>query len=74
MKTPSRKHKTTIDYNDNIKRWRNTDVSADDIMFQLYLRGISLEKKQEDEMDRLKTKGKGKTLTRKDYLLNFVES
>ena len=37
MTTPSRKHKTTIDYNDNIKRWRNTDVSADDIMFQLYL-------------------------------------
>ena len=73
MKTPSRKHKTTIDYNDNIKRWRNTDVSADDIMFQLYLRGITLEKKQEDEMDRLKTKGKGKTLTKKDYLLNFVE-
>ena len=73
MKTSSRKHKTTIDYNDNIKRWRNTDVSADDIMFQLYLRGITLEKKQEDEMDRLKTKGKGKTLTKKDYLLNFVE-
>ena len=73
MKTPSRKHKTTIDYTDNIKRWRNTDVSADDILFQLYLRGITLEKKQEDEMDRLKTKGKGKTLTKKDYLLNFVE-
>ena len=73
MKTPSRKHKTTIDYNDNIKRLRNTDVSADDIMFQLYLRGITLEKKQEDEMDRLKTKGQGKTLTKKDYLLYFVE-
>ena len=73
MKTQSRKHKTTIDYNDNIKRWRNTDVSADDVMFQLYLRGITLEKKQEEEMDRLKTKGKGKTLTKKDYLLNFVE-
>ena len=27
----SRKHKETIDYNDNITRWRSRDVSADDI-------------------------------------------
>ena len=73
MKTPSRKHKTTIDYNDNIKRWRNTDVSADDIMFQLYLRGITLEKAQEEEISSLRKKGKGRTITKKDYLLNFVE-
>ena len=73
MKTPSRKHKTTIDYNDNIKRWRNTDVSADDIMFQLYLRGITVEKAQEEEISSLRNKGKGRTITKKDYLLNFVE-
>ena len=73
MKTPSRKHKTTIDYNDNIKRWRSTDVSADDIMFQLYLRGITLEKAQEEEISSLRNKGKGRTITKKDYLLNFVE-
>ena len=73
MKTPSRKHKTTIDYDENINKWRSRNVSADDIMFQLYLRGITLEKKQEDELNRLKTKGKGKTLTKKDYLLNFIE-
>ena len=42
-------------------------------MFQLYLRGITLENQQEDELNRLKTKGKGKTLTEKDYLLNFIE-
>ena len=73
MKTPSRKHKTTIDYDENINKWRSRKVSADDIMFQFYLRGITLEKKQEDELNRLKTKGKGKTLTKKDYLLNFIE-
>ena len=73
MKTPSRKHKTTIDYDENINKWRSRNVSADDIMFQLYLRGITLEKEQEDELNRLKTKGKGKTLTTKDYLLNFIE-
>ena len=73
MKTPSRKHKTTIDYDENINKWRSRNVSADDIMFQLYLRGITLEKEQEDELNRLKTKGKGKTLTKKDYLLNFIE-
>ena len=73
MKTPSRKHKTTIDYDENINKWRSRNVSADDIVFQLYLRGITLEKEQEDELNRLKTKGKGKTPTKKDYLLNFIE-
>ena len=67
------KHKNTIDYNTNISRWRHRDVSVDDIMFQLYLRGITLEKSQEVEMDRLRNKGKGRTPTKKDYLLNFVE-
>ena len=67
------KHKNTIDYDTNISRWRHRDVSVDDIMFQLYLRGITLEKSQEVEMDRLRNKGKGRTPTKKDYLLNFVE-
>ena len=67
MKTPSRKHKTTIDYDENINKWRSRNVSADDIMFQLYLRGITLEKQQEDELNRLKTKGK-----RKKHLLKQI--
>ena len=71
MKTPSRKHKTTIDYDENINKWRSRNVSADDIMFQLYLRGITLEKEQEDELNRLKTKGKGKTLTKKRLFVEF---
>ena len=69
----SRKHKETIDYNDNITRWRSRDVSADDILFQLYLRGITLEKEQEEEISKLRNKGKGRTLTKKDYVLNFIE-
>ena len=69
----SRKHKETIDYNDNITRWKHRDVSADDILFQLYLRGITLEKEQEEEISKLRNKGKGRTLTKKDYLLNFIE-
>ena len=69
----SRKHKKTIDYNENISRWRLNDVTADDILYQLHLRGIQLTEEQEEEMDKLKTKGKGKTPTKKDYLLNYVE-
>ena len=61
----SRKHKETIDYNENIDRWKNEDVSADDILYQLHLRGIQLTKEQEAEMANLKTKGKGKTITRR---------
>ena len=38
----SRKHKETIDYNENIDRWRQKDISVDDILFQLHLRGIKL--------------------------------
>ena len=66
----SRKHKETIDYNENIDRWRQKDISVDDILYQLHLRGIQLTEEQEEEMDKLKTKGKGKTPTKKDYLLN----
>ena len=69
----SRKHKETIDYNENIDRWRQKDISVDDILYQLHLRGIKLTEEQEEEMDKLKIKGKGKTPTKKDYLINFVE-
>ena len=65
----SRKHKETIDYNENIDRWRQKDISVDDI----HLRGIKLTEEQEQEMEKLKIKGKGKSPTKKDYLLNYVE-
>ena len=73
MPPKSRKHKETIDYNDNIGRWKQSDVSVDDILFQLHLRGITLTEEQEEEMSKLKTKGKGKAITKKDYLINYVE-
>ena len=69
----SRKHKETIDYNENIDRWRQKDISVDDILFQLHLRGIQLTEEQEEEMDKLKIKGKGKSPTKKDYLINYIE-
>ena len=69
----SRKHTQTIDYNENRERWKNKDVPVDDILLQLHLRGIQLTEEQEEEMDKLQTKGKGKTQTKKDYLLNYVE-
>ena len=69
----SRKHKETIDYNEHIDRWKNKDVSADDILYQLHLRGIQLTEEQKEEMDKLKMKGKGKIPTKKDYLINYVE-
>ena len=69
----SRKHKETIDYNENIDRWKQKDISVDDILFQLQLRGIKLTEEQEEEMDKLKIKGKGKSPTKKDYLINYVE-
>ena len=51
----SRKHKETIDYNENIDRWKQKDISVEDILFQLHLRGIQLTEEQEEEMDKLKT-------------------
>ena len=69
----SRKHKETIDYNENIDRWKNKDVSVDDILYQLHLRGIKLTEEQEEEMGKLKIKGKGKSPTEKDFLINYVE-
>ena len=62
----SRKHKETIDYNENIDRWRQKDISVDDILYQLHLRGIKLTEEQEEEMDKLKIKGKGKSPTKKE--------
>ena len=69
----SRKHKEMIDYNNKIERWRQKDVNFDDILFQMHLRGINLTKEQQEEMDKLKIKGKGKSETKKDYLLRMVE-
>ena len=69
----SRKHKETIDYNQNIDRWRQKDISVEDILYQLHLRGIKLTEEQEEEMGKLKIKGKGKSPTKKDYLTNYVE-
>ena len=51
----------------------NKDVSADDILYQVDLRGIQLTEEQEAEMANLKTKAKGKAITKKDYLVNYVE-
>ena len=73
MRPQSRKHKETIDYNENIERWKNKDVSVDDILYHLHLGGITLTEEQEEEMDKLKIEGKGKSPTKKNYLINYVE-
>ena len=39
----------------------------------MHLRGIILSKEQQEEMDKLKIKGKGKSETKKDYLLRVSE-
>ena len=69
----SRKHKETIDYNENIEGWKNKDVTSDDLLFQMHLRGIQLTEEQQEEMSKLEIKGKGKTPTQKDYLLTYVQ-
>ena len=69
----SRKHKEVIDYNNKIERWRQKDVNFDDILVQMHLRGINLTTEQQEEMDKLKIKGKGKSETKKDFLLGMVE-
>ena len=51
----------------------NKDVAADDLLFQMHLRGIQLTEEQQEEMSKLKIKGKGKTLAQKDYLLTNVQ-
>ena len=69
----SRKHKETIDYSNKITKWQDKSVQEDDIRFQLYLRGIALTPEQEEEISKLKVKGKGRNQTRKDYLINYVD-
>ena len=70
----SRKHKETIDYSNKITKWQDRSVQEDDIRFQLFLRGIELTPEQEEEITKLKVKGKGRNQTRKDYLINYIDS
>ena len=69
----SRKHKETIDYSTKISKWQDKSVQEDDIRFQLFLRGIELTPEQEEEISKLKIKGKGRNQTRKGYLINYVD-
>ena len=69
----ARKHKETIDYSTKITKWQDKSVQEDDIRFQLFLRGIQLTPEQEEEIAKLKVKGKGRNQTRKDYLINYID-
>ena len=69
----ARKHKETIDYSTKITKWQDKSVQEDDIRFQLFLRGIELTPEQEEEIAKLKVKGKGRNQTRKDYLINYID-
>ena len=69
----ARRHKETIDYSTKITKWQDKSVQEDDIGFQLFLRGIELTPEQEEEISKLKVKGKGRSQTRKDYLINYVD-
>ena len=69
----ARRHKETIDYSTKITKWQDKSVQEDDIRFQLFLRGIELTPEQEEEISKLKIKGKGRNQTRKDYLTNYVD-
>ena len=69
----ARKHKETIDYSTKITKWQDKSVQEDDIRFQLFLRGIDLTPEQEEEIAKLKVKGKGRNQTRKDYLINYID-
>ena len=71
--TQSRRHKETIDYSTKLTKWQDKSVQEEDIRFQLFLRGIELTPEQEEEMAKLKVKGKGRNQTRKDYLINYVD-
>ena len=71
--TQARRHKETIDYSTKITKWQDKSVQEEDIRFQLFLRGIELTPEQEEEIAKLKVKGKGRNQTRKDYLINFVD-
>ena len=69
----ARKHKETIDYSTKITKWQDKSVQENDIRFQLFLRGIELTPEQEEEISKLKIKGKGRNQTRKDYLINYID-
>ena len=69
----SRKARETIDYNTSIDRWKHRDISTDDINFQLHLRGFQMTPEQQAKYDSLKTKGKGKDQSKKQYLINVIE-
>ena len=69
----ARRHKETIDYSTKITTWQDKSVQEDDIRFQTFLRGIELTPEQEEEISKLKIKGKGRNQTRKDYLINYVD-
>ena len=69
----ARRHKETIDYSTKITKWQDKSVQEDDIRFQLFLRGIELTPEQEEEIAKLKVKGKGRNQTRKDYLINYID-
>ena len=69
----ARIHKETIYYSTKITKWQDKSVQEDDIRFQLFLRGIELTPEQEEEIAKLKIKGKGRNQTRKDYLINSID-
>ena len=60
-----------VDNNNDLKYWERKTLKQ--LEEQLELRGIQLDKKQLQEMERLKPKGKGKDMTKKQYLLNVIE-
>ena len=69
----ARKHKETIDYSTKTTKWQDKSVQEDDIRFQLFLPGIELTPEQEEEITKLKVKGKGRNQTRKDYLIDYID-
>ena len=69
----ARKHKEMIDYSTKITKWQDKSVHEEDIRFQLFLRGIELTPEQEEEIAKLKVKGKGRNQIRQDHLINYVD-
>ena len=63
----ARKRKEMIDYSTKVTKWQDKSVQEEDIRFQLFLRGIELTPEQEEEIAKLKVKGKGRNQTQKDY-------
>ena len=69
----ARRHKETVDYSTKTTKWQDKSVQEDDIRFQLFLHGIELTPEQEEDISKLKIKGKGRNQTRKDYLINYID-